>query len=156
MTPEIPWIAFLIVCGVVCLVLGALPKPQPYSVKTGMLCFQQRRELTVCRGVGLGLLAGVLAWFPVQAVFKSSQNLNSLVSFVVTAFLIPWVFLVWKSLDLSQDIGEVRFKLRKLVRVAAGVGVALTLFIMSLIPSGQDSTRTVEEGSHAAEAVRNR
>lgn len=153
--PVLQGIVILIVCAAVCLVLGARPKGQPYPVKTGMPCFQQRRELTVCRGLGLGLLAGVLVWFPVHRVF-GFLKLDELISLIFTVFLVPWVFLVWKSLDHNQNVDEVQLKLRKLVRVAAGTGVALALFTLSLIPTAKDSARNLEERKNAAQAVRNR
>jgi len=93
------------------------------------------------KGIGLGMCLGAFLWFPIQFILDFlGPNINKLVSLALTTIIVPWAVRIWKSLDSSRNVAEVKFKLNRLARVAATGGVILAVFLMSLIPIGKNST----------------
>lgn len=127
-------VAVLLFCGALLLALSLRKATECYHIVDGV-CFGHRRTLVVSQGLGIGLILGLPVWPIAGALFGILEDLEGLVRLIITVVLTPWVIVIWNSLSNSQDSRDVRAKLSKLKSAAAAAGIALTILVMSLIPS---------------------
>jgi hypothetical protein len=109
------------------LALGSRPITESYPVESG-ICFAQKRSMALLRGLGLGLALGLFVWivFKHQLAYPRRQIGN----LIIGLLLVPWIKDIWGNLSKNQSRGEVLSKLKRLISVAVGVGIALAFFLM--------------------------